>query len=175
MAEMFLDIWFEAFPETFTVAHFLVIALRLAVATLFGGLIGLQRERQHKSAGLRTHMLVALGSALFVLIPLEMHQTMQGEVSRVIQGVATGIGFLGGGAIIKYSNSSMVKGLTSAAAIWLTAGLGVAVAVGRIWTSLLIVIMAWFVLACMGMAERYALFGGKARKKRAPHSSELRG
>lgn len=173
MEQSLVDIWNAAFPETFSISHFLTIALRLATATFFGGLIGLQRQRQHKSAGLRTHMLVALGSALFILIPLEMDGMAAREISRVIQGVATGIGFLGGGAIIKFSDSHMVKGLTSAAAIWLTAGLGMTVALGQIWTSILIVLLAWFVLAGMGKAERYQLLGGKARKKHASPDSQL--
>ncbi len=165
MDPTFIEIWNKAFPETHTISHFFTITLRLTAATLLGGLIGLQRERQHKSAGLRTHMLVSMGSALFVILPYEMTDMGATEISRVIQGVATGIGFLGGGAIIKFSDSHVVKGLTSAAAIWLTAGLGVTIALGQLWTSLLIVLLAWFVLGAMGKAESYSLFSGRPRRK----------
>lgn len=167
MNPTFAEIWNNAFPEAYSLSHFLIITFRLTAATILGGLIGLQRERQHKSAGLRTHMLVSMGSALFVILPFEMQDMGATEISRVIQGVATGIGFLGGGAIIKFSDTHVVKGLTSAAAIWLTAGLGVTIALGQLWTSLLIVVLAWFVLGAVGHAESYKIFGGGPRRK--PH------
>ncbi|MGV0024486.1 MgtC/SapB family protein [Phormidesmis priestleyi] len=106
------------------------IISRLGLALLMGGAIGWNRQRRRKSAGLRTHMLVSLGAALFVLIPLQASFAMSADsVSRVIQGIAAGIGFLGAGEILHLSRHDrsrpMVKGLTSAASIWVTAALGI--------------------------------------------------
>jgi putative Mg2+ transporter-C (MgtC) family protein len=112
------------------------ILLRLFIAIVLGGLLGLQREWEGKTAGLRTHILVALGTALFVLVP---HMSGMGDasVSRIIQGIITGIGFLGGGAILKLSEEHQVKGLTTAATIWVAAGIGIAVGLGRLWSAIL--------------------------------------
>lgn len=106
------------------------IAVRLFIAALLGGLIGYQRQLNRKSAGLRTHMLVSMGAALFVVGPdLEgIHVDAQ---SRVVQGIITGVGFLGGGAILKLTNDKEIQGLTTAAGIWLSAAIGIAVGVGH--------------------------------------------
>lgn len=117
------------------------ITLRLGLAALLGGLLGYERERKGKAAGLKTHMLVALGAALFVLIPKEAGVS-DAELSRVIQGVITGVGFLGAGAILKSSNEEHVTGLTTAAGIWLTAAIGVTVGLGREATALLSALFA---------------------------------
>lgn len=101
------------------------ILLRLILATLAGGLIGLEREVVHKPAGIRTHMLVSLGSALFVLVTLT---TIPSEVARIIAGIATGIGFLGAGTIFKAKND--VQGLTTAASVWTVAAVGIAIGLG---------------------------------------------
>src|SRR4028119_1203730 len=89
-------------PDT---AQMVRVALRLVTAMLLGAMVGFERERAGKPAGLRTHMLVALGAALFVLVPLEAGQGLsdltRGDLTRVIQGIATGIGFIGTGAILK--------------------------------------------------------------------------
>lgn len=109
---------------------------RLTLALLFGGIIGVERELRHKPAGLRTHMLVSFGSALFVLIPLEIFsdRTNVDSISRTIQGIAAGVGFLGGGEILRSHGQSSdreeVHGLTSAAAIWVSAALGTAAGCG---------------------------------------------
>ena len=112
------------------------ITFRLSIALLVGAIIGLERQIRHKPAGLRTHMLVSFGAALFVLIPLQISTAQEGRdaISRVIQGVAAGIGFLGAGEILRESqqesNQAQVRGLTSAAAIWVCAALGVAAGCG---------------------------------------------
>ncbi|MEB3181951.1 MAG: MgtC/SapB family protein [Nostocaceae cyanobacterium] len=109
---------------------------RLCLALVVGGIIGSERELKQKPAGLRTHMLVCVGSAMFVLIPLQMgiHSSSPDALSRVIQGVAAGIGFIGAGEILRPSaqtnSSKTVQGLTSAAAIWVSAALGVAAGCG---------------------------------------------
>src|SRR5437867_8741440 len=109
----------ELFKGLGDVAHIGRIFLRLLVASVLGGLVGLERQREHKAAGLRTHMLVALGAAMFTLVPLA-HGMEMADLSRVIQGVATGVGFLGAGTILKLGEEHKITGLTSAASIWLT-------------------------------------------------------
>lgn len=109
--------------------------IRLGGATAIGAAIGWNRQRAGKSAGLRTHMLVSLGAALFVLIPLTVGSGDAGDsLSRAIQGIATGVGFLGAGEILHQSRRSsdkqIVKGLTSAATIWVTAALGIVAGCG---------------------------------------------
>lgn len=117
-----------------------------------GGIIGWERQLRHKPAGLRTHMLVSMGSALFVLIPLAMGQNENGgdAVARVIQGIAAGIGFLGGGEILRQNQQEIgkpeVHGLTSAAAIWVSAALGTAAGCGLWQLALIGALMSLFVL-----------------------------
>jgi putative Mg2+ transporter-C (MgtC) family protein len=133
--------------------QFARIVIRLLLATLLGGILGVQREHTGKPAGLRTHMLVALGAALFVVAPIESGMTPT-DLSRVIQGLATGIGFIGAGAILKLSQEREIQGLTSAAAIWMTAAIGVAVGLGRLWTAILSMLLTWFILAVVDKFER---------------------
>lgn len=106
------------------------IAVRLFIAALLGGLIGYQRQLNGKSAGLRTHMLVSLGAAMFV-VGLDLEGIHVDAQSRVVQGIITGVGFLGGGAILKLTNDKEIQGLTTAAGIWLSAAIGIAVGVGH--------------------------------------------
>src|SRR5690606_40918337 len=106
------------------------IAVRLLMAVLLGGLIGYEREQRRKAAGLRTHMLVALGAAVFVLGPLESGMEVA-DMSRVLQGVVAGIGFLGPGAINKLDQEGNIKGLPTAPAIRKAADIDVTVARGR--------------------------------------------
>jgi putative Mg2+ transporter-C (MgtC) family protein len=131
------------------------ICVRLLVAVLLGGLLGYERESRGMSAGLRTHMLVALGAALFVLVPLEAGIDTA-DLSRVLQGVITGVGFLGAGAIIKLSQEREIKGLTTAASIWLTAAIGVAAGMGRESTAVLSTFFALFILAVLRRASLYS-------------------
>lgn len=124
------------------------VAVRLLAALLAGGVIGLQREVSGKAAGLRTHMLVCAGTALFVLAAVNIGM-QQDALSRVIQGLVTGIGFLGAGAILKVESSHQIKGLTTAAGIWMTAAIGVAIGLGRLGTAAIATLLAWFVLAIL--------------------------
>jgi putative Mg2+ transporter-C (MgtC) family protein len=130
------------------------IFLRLSVAMLAGAVVGVQRERSGKPAGVRTHMLVALGAALFVIGPMEFGM-MEDGLSRVIQGLVTGIGFLGAGAILKLEDKRAIEGLTTAAGIWMTAAIGLAAGLGRFGLALISVIFAWFVLALVKKVERW--------------------
>lgn len=130
------------------------VVVRLTFAMLLGAVVGVQRERSGKPAGIRTHMLVASGSALFVLGPLEFGM-ISDSLSRVIQGLVTGIGFLGAGAILKLEEKRQIEGLTTAAGIWMTAGIGLAVGLGRFGLALVSVVLAWFILAVVKGVERW--------------------
>lgn len=128
------------------------VIIRLIAAAVLGAVVGIQRERAGKPAGLRTHMLVSLGAALFVIACLEFGMSA-GDLSRVIQGLATGIGFIGGGAILKLTDEREITGLTTAAGIWLTAAVGVAVGLGRWGSAALAVILTWMILAILVQIE----------------------
>jgi len=97
--------------------------LRLGAAALLGAMIGLNRELHHKSAGFRTHGIVAIGVALACFMATTTSNDAA-AASRVIQGVLTGIGFLGAGVIVRHMNSGAVEGLTTAAAVWTAAAIG---------------------------------------------------
>ena len=144
-AEEFLNL-----PE---LAHFVRVALRLAAAAVLGGLVGAEREWVGKAAGLRTHMLVALGAAVFVLAPSE-GGLGEGDIGRIIQGIAAGIGFIGAGTILKRTDRNEIKGLTTAAGIWLTAAVGVAAAVAPLWLPALGVACAVVILYALAAIER---------------------
>ncbi|WP_436976942.1 MgtC/SapB family protein [Pseudomonas alabamensis] len=126
------------------------ILVRLLMAALLGAVLGLERESKGKSAGVRTHMLVSLGAALFVLAPNMAGADAQ-AMSRVIQGIVAGIGFLGAGTILKGNGreTSHVKGLTTAAGLWMTAAIGTAAGMGREATALVSTLMALLVLHSM--------------------------
>ncbi len=121
------------------------VVMRLGMALILGGIIGFERESAGSDAGMRTHMLVAVGCALFILVPLQAGYS-QDNMSRVIQGLVSGVGFLGAGAILKPADDR-VRGLTTAASIWLSAGVGMAVGLGREATATLSVIIAIAILA----------------------------
>ncbi|PSB04648.1 MgtC/SapB family protein [Merismopedia glauca] len=138
----------------------LTVVLRLILALLVGALIGVERETSHKPAGLRTHMLVSFGSALFILASLKLPTPdAQLGVSRTIQGIAAGIGFLGGGEIIRShrlnSDKEEVRGLTSAAAIWVSAALGTLAGCGLWEISLIGGVLSYLVLKVVKKVERY--------------------
>jgi putative Mg2+ transporter-C (MgtC) family protein len=115
-----------------TPAVFSDITLRLVLAVVFSAAVGLDRELQKKPAGLRTHALVGLGSALLTLTGLMLAQPEGNSdaVSRVLQGVVAGIGFLGGGVILHRDDTNDVYGLTTAATIWIVAAVGIAIGAG---------------------------------------------
>jgi putative Mg2+ transporter-C (MgtC) family protein len=119
---------------------------RLTFAALFGGRRGWQRERIGKAAGLRTHMLVAVGTAFFVL-SCQLERSL--ELSHVIQGIAAGIGFIGGGVILKLSEEKQIKGVTTAAGLWLTASVGVAVGLGRLGAALVCTLLGLAILTAL--------------------------
>lgn len=126
------------------------ITVRLLMAALLGAVLGFERERKGKAAGVRTHMLVSMGAALFVLAP-GMAGAEEDALSRVIQGIVAGIGFLGAGTILKGNGIEVghVKGLTTAAGLWMTAAIGVAAGMGREATALISTLLALLVLNTM--------------------------
>lgn len=117
--------------------HLVRISLRLTLASALGFVLGFEREQKGKAAGVRTHMIVAIGSALFVLVSTEsgIEQT---DMSRVIQGLVAGVGFLCAGTILKPgTETQQVQGLTTAAGLWLTAAIGLACGMGHEATAVL--------------------------------------
>ncbi len=133
--------------------HLLRISIRLIVALAVGGLVGIQRELTHKPAGLRTHMLLALGTALLVITADEAGMS-KSDVSRIVQGLVTGIGFLGGGAILKLTAEHEIHGLTTAAGLWMTAAASAAAGLGQLALAALGVCLGLLVLSGFVKVER---------------------
>ncbi len=137
------------------------ISFRLCIALLIGAIIGLEREVKRKPAGLRTHMLVSFGSAIFTVIPLQTGelQFSLDALSRVIQGIASGVGFLGAGEIVRQSSQQSqqleIKGLTSAAAIWVSAALGIAAGCGLWQLGLIGAVLTFLVLKFFKSLEKH--------------------
>ena len=147
--ERFLQELWSGFPDAEQTVR---VMLRLMVAAVLSGIIGIQRERAGKPAGLRTHMLVALGAAMFVLAGTESGMPVS-EVSRIIQGIATGIGFIGAGAILKGKEEHEITGLTTAAGIWMTAAVGITAALGLWGLATVSVLISWLILSVVGAVE----------------------
>lgn len=134
---------FSDIPDVSTITR---ITVRLVLAAVLGGILGYERELKARNAGVRTHMLVAVGAALFVLAPLQSDMPMP-DMSRVLQGIIQGIGFLGAGAIIIRAAEHKVEGLTTAANIWATAAIGVLAGLGLDGTAVLSTAIVLIILA----------------------------
>ena len=122
-------LWHEltnGFPDR---DRLIIVLLRVFAAVLFGAVVGIERERAGKPAGLRTHMIVSLGTAVVVIACQDAGMSLDG-LSRVIQGIVTGIGFIGAGTILKLNEQREIQGLTTAAGLWMTAAIGVAAGLG---------------------------------------------
>jgi putative Mg2+ transporter-C (MgtC) family protein len=147
------------------------VVLRLLVAIVIGGLIGFDRQRSDKPAGLRTHMLVALGSASFTLLGFEVGahlspRTGEGfDPTRVLQGVIGGIGFLGAGAIIQ--NRGHVSGITTAASVWVAGALGAAAGVGAYVLAGVTTVLAFVILSFLVRLET-KIWGPQAQQGNRP-------
>ena len=135
-------------PDARRLTHVLI---RLLAATILGAIIGVQRQRAGKPAGLRTHMLVTMGTAVFILACSGVGLS-QDALSRVIQGIVTGIGFIGAGSILKLDRERDIQGLTTAASVWMTAAVGVAVGLGSLGVALLSTL---FTVGILSFASRY--------------------
>lgn len=148
---MWQEIWLtvqQEFSDLGDTRGITQVVIRLMVAVALGAMLGYERESVGASAGLRTHMLVSLGSALFVLIPLQAGMPIN-DLSRVLQGVTAGIGFIGAGAILKLKDENQITGLTTAAGVWLTAAVGVAAGMGREATAVLSAVFALVILSLL--------------------------
>ncbi len=161
--------WQELMADFPTAYEAVKVAFRLLLAGFVGALPGLQREQLGMPAGLRTHMLVSIGAAVFMMAALEAGASID-ATTRVVQGLATGIGFVGAGAILKFKQETEIRGLTTAASIWLTAALGTAVGSGRIWLPIAGGLAALAVLALLRPVER--LMGDKSRERHGYDSSD---
>lgn len=142
---------FQDLPD---MAEAIRMSVRLLIASALGGLLGLDRERAGKSAGLRTHMLVSLGAALFVLVP-QQSGMVDADISRIIQGVVAGVGFLGAGSIVKKAHEEDIEGLTTAAGIWLTAAVGIAAGLGREASAILGAMLAFLILSTLSKVSHW--------------------
>lgn len=149
-------LWEELSLGTPDRGELLRLLIRLVAALVIGAVIGLQREFAGQDAGLRTHMLVALGTTLFVALPEEIGWS-EDAMSRVIQGITTGIGFLGAGTILKLAQEKQIRGLTTAAGIWMTAAASVAAGIGAVGIALISMGFALMVLSVLHWVERRVL------------------
>ena len=153
---MLQEIWstivseFSDIPDVETLTK---ITVRILIAAVLGGILGYERERKSKGAGIRTHMLVAVGAAIFMIGPTQAGMAL-GDLSRVIQGIIQGIGFLGAGAIIVGTTMRRVQGLTTAAGIWTAAGIGIAAGLGMEATAVLTTIIVLFVLSVVPLITK---------------------
>jgi len=132
------------------------MVLRLVTAVLLGGLIGFERERQGRAAGLRTHILVCLGSTLIMLTSIHIfdlyHTISEVDPGRIAAQVVTGVGFLGAGTIMR--SRASVKGLTTAASLWVVAGIGLAIGSGMLKAAVTTTILALLVLFMLSKVQK---------------------
>lgn len=129
---------------------------RLVLAVALGALIGVERQMTHKPAGLRTHMLVSLGAAIFAIISISFGS----DPARVAAGIVTGIGFLGAGSIIALRGH--IQGITTAATLWVSAGIGLGVGLGEYVLSIVGAILIFAILRIKGVEDKFS--HRKARK-----------
>lgn len=131
------------------------MAIRLLLSAILGGFIGYEREAHHKSAGLRTHILVSIGSCLIMVLSIKIYESVQGltnaDPTRLAAQVVSGIGFLGAGSIIK--DGPTVKGLTTAASLWVVSGVGLAVGSGYYMGALMSTGLVFLTLAILSRME----------------------
>jgi putative Mg2+ transporter-C (MgtC) family protein len=145
--------------------HLIVILIRLIASALLGAAIGFERERAGKKAGLRTHMLVSTGTTVFVLAGLNSGMPHD-AISRVIQGIITGIGFVGAGSILKSEGDRKIEGVTTSAAIWMAAAIGVSVGLGGLGLAILATALSLVVLRITYWFENRV-----TKTKRSPNAS----
>ena len=162
--DIFLEELMSGLPDTRELVR---VMIRLIAATLLGAIVGIERERAGKPAGLRTHILVTLGTTVFVVACSGVGMSLD-SISRVIQGIATGIGFIGAGAILKLNEERDIQGLTTAASIWMTAAVGVAVGLGSLGVALLSTLLTLVILSSVGSLE-YRIGKGRAAKAEDSH------
>lgn len=153
MWQSILETLRDEFADLSDPAQFTRVAVRLLVAVALAAIIGYERELHRKTAGLRTHMLVALGVALLI-VAAEQSGTQPAEMTRVLQGLFAGIGFLGAGAILKLDEKQRVTGLTTAASIWATAAIAATAGLGRQATAVFATLLAYVILSLLVRLEQ---------------------
>lgn len=146
------------FSDISDIAELTRLCMRLLLAGFLGALLGFERENKGKAAGVKTHMLVALGSAIFMIIPLQIG-VQPAELTRVIQGMVAGVGFLGAGTILKAESEQRVQGLTTAAGIWMTSAIGMTAGLGQEISAILCTFLALIIFFVMPRIAR--AFDGK--------------
>ena len=146
-------LWEELTRGVGDAEHLIIVLFRLLASVLCGGFIGLQREAVGKRAGVKTHILVSLGTTLLVLCCLSFGLGSDG-LSRVVQGIITGIGFIGTGSILKINTEHDIHGLTTAASIWVTAAVGIVIGLGLVGLGVIATILSLSVLIIVGSIER---------------------
>ncbi len=140
------------FFQSFTEASFWSTVIAVLVAALVGGLIGIEREYRDKSAGFRTMILISVGSCLFTIFS-EVMGGPDDEVSRIAASIVIGVGFLGAGVIVK--DGPTIRGLTTAASIWLVASLGMGAGIGEYPLVLIVTLLALIILLILPPFERW--------------------
>ena len=143
-------------------AQDLIMILRVSMAFLLGGLVGWERERMQRPAGLRTHILVAAGAACFTVASIYGFEGLgtNRDPARLAAQIVSGIGFLGAGVIFR--SGGTVRGLTTAASIWMVAALGVLAGLGLYWLAAFATVLTWFVLRVLKGAEHFGRGGPAA-------------
>jgi len=157
MDEFSTQTFFGTLPSA---EQFVRVSARMLAAVALGAVIGVQRELMGKPAGLRTHALVSLAAAIFTVVPLEAGMDLD-AISRVIQGIATGIGFIGAGVILKRHDEGEVIGLTTAATVWAATAVGVIIGLGHVLLAAVAVGLTWLVLAALTRLDTW--IGGRRR------------
>lgn len=147
-------IWAELTQGLLNTRELLHVLIRLTAAILLGAVVGVQREKAGKPAGLRTHMLVCLGTTVLIISCASVGMSSDSQ-ARIIQGIVTGIGFLGAGSILKLNEDRDIQGLTTAAGVWMTAAIGVAVGLGSLGVALLSTLFTLIILSVLGRLERH--------------------
>ena len=141
------------------------IIIRLILSAFLGGVVGLERERHNQPAGFRTHMILCLGASLITLVSIYMAESFgssrNSDPTRIAAQVVTGVGFLGAGAILRFGGS--IKGLTTAASLWTTAGIGLGIGAGFFYGSLLATLIIIVALAVLDKVEK-TFIGSKTTK-----------
>ena len=151
MIDFFNDLFSQSFID------FPVVLLRLTISTVIGGVIGFEREIRDHPAGFRTHILISIGSTLLMLLSIYIPQTYQqfqnGDPSRIAAQVVTGIGFLGAGAILRLGVN--VRGLTTAASIWVVAGIGLAIGGGMYLAAVAAAVLTLLALVFLDVVKKH--------------------
>jgi putative Mg2+ transporter-C (MgtC) family protein len=154
--------WNEFAFDAVDYPRYFQVLSRLTAAALLAGIVGLERAQRGREAGLRTHMLVGLGSALFTILPTLAFGS-EAQLAEVVKGIAAGIGFLGAGTILKNLEKQQIEGLTTAASIWTTAALGMAVGAGYYAAAIIATLLAWIILVPVRWLEIRMHLGDDAK------------